>query len=457
MPNAEIYEQLTVLLEQDEIIADAEPLLKDQRGRYVGRAECVLKPKSRESVQKIMRFCFEHRIPVTPQGGNTGLCGGAVPDGGVLLNMSALNRIRSVSVADNAITVEAGCILQHVQEEAGRHGRLFPLSLASEGSCQIGGNIACNAGGLNVLRYGTMRDLVIGLEVVLPNGDVVEHLSPLHKNTTAYDLRHLFIGSEGTLGVITAATLKLFALPKVFQTAWVGAESIDRAVELLTLVQGRFAERLSGFELLSRFALDLSSAYSKLPQPLDAPWHILLELGDTGSGQDWAEPLAECLFEHGFENAVLARSENERSVFWRLRENISAAQRHLGASIKHDIAVPIAEVARFVSQTERALSDTYADMNIVVFGHLGDGSLHYNTFLPQVLDNEVYRFEDEINRIVYQQVLACGGTIAAEHGIGKVKNHWLTAVRSEAEIALMRAIKAQLDPFNIMNPGKLLP
>ncbi|MDO5059978.1 MAG: FAD-binding oxidoreductase [Neisseria sp.] len=450
-------ETLLAMLEEGEIITDTAPLLQDMRRRYTGRADVVLMPKSVAAVQKIMRFCFAERIAVTPQGGNTGLVGGAVPDGGVLLNLSKLNRIRALNVADNAITVEAGCILQQVQEAAAEADRLFPLRLASEGSCQIGGNIACNAGGLNVLRYGSMRDLVIGLEVVLPDGGLIEHLAPLHKNTTAYDLRHLFIGSEGTLGVITAATLKLFAKPKTAETAWVGAASIEEAVRLLSLVQGRFAERLVSFELVSRFALDLSAPFSGLAQPLDADWHILLELNDTLTDSGLADSLAECLYENGFENAVLAQSENEREAFWRLRENISAAQKNLGASIKHDIAVPIAEVARFVRQTEAALLQEYEDMNIVVFGHLGDGSLHYNTFLPQVLDNDVYRFEDAVNRIVYENVLACSGTVAAEHGIGQVKNHWLPAVRSEAEIALMRAIKAQLDPHNIMNPGKLLP
>ncbi len=448
---------LLQFLSADEILEDASAWLTDQRRRYTGTADAVVQPKSVAAVQKLMRFCFENRIPVTPQGGNTGLCGAAVPEGGVLLNLSKLNRIRSINLADNAVTVDAGAVLQTVQEAAAAAGRLFPLSLASEGSCQIGGNIACNAGGLNVLRYGTMRDLVLGLEVVLPNGELVSHLHPLHKNTTGYDLRHLFIGSEGTLGVITGATLKLFALPKTVETVWVGVDSIERAVELLTLVQGGFAERLCSFELVSRFALALSSDFSGIGQPVDAPWHILLELADSMESGGLGEELAEFLLAHGFDNAVAAQSEAERQALWTLRENISASQRNLGASIKHDIAVPIEKVAKFVADCESALQTAFHGINIVMFGHLGDGSLHYNTFLPGVLDNGVYEYEDAVNAVVYENVLACNGTVAAEHGIGVVKKQWLPSVRSAAEIALMRAVKAKLDPRGIMNPGKLLP
>ena len=450
------YRRLAALLAPGEI-SDNAALLTDQRRRYTGRADLLLQPRDTESVRKIMRFCFEHRLPVTPQGGNTGLCGAAVPNGGILLNLSRLNRIRSLSLADNAITVEAGAILQNVQEAAAQAGRLFPLSLASEGSCQIGGNIACNAGGLNVVRYGTTRDLVLGLEVVLPDGSLLSHLAPLHKNTTGYDIRQLFIGSEGTLGIITAATLKLFSPPQTTATAWVGLDSIEEAVRLLTHIQGRFAERLCSFELVSRPALALSAAYSHLSPPIDAEWHILLELNDSLPRPELADDLAGFLFEHGWENAVLAQSEGERAELWRLREDISAAQKALGASIKHDIAVPIARVAELVANASAALKQAYEGIEIIVFGHLGDGSLHFNTFLPHIRSNQAYEYEDGINRIVYQHTLACQGTIAAEHGIGQVKNHWLPSVRSPVEIELMRAIKKQLDPHNLFNPGKLFP
>lgn len=452
-----LKQALSAFLTESEIVADEQPFLIDQRKRYVGRADIIVQPESVEKIQALMQFCFANKIAVTPQGGNTGLCGAAVPDGGILLNLSRLNRIRGINLADNAITVDAGVVLQNVQQEAARAGRLFPLSLASEGSCQIGGNIACNAGGLNVLRYGTMRDLVLGLEVVLPDGRLVSHLHPLHKNTTGYDLQHLFIGSEGTLGIITGATLKLFAQPQTVETAWVGVETIEQAVALLTAVQSRFAERLNSFELISRFALDLSSDFSNIARPVEAPWHVLLELADSLEDGGLGDLLAEFLFQHGFENTVLAQSEAERQSLWTLRENISASQRRLGASIKHDIAVPIAEVAGFVRSCEPALQKAFSDIQVVVFGHLGDGSLHYNTFLPQVLSNEVYQYEDAVNAIVYEHVLASKGTIAAEHGIGQVKNQWLPRVRTEAEIALMRAIKVQLDPDNLLNANKLLP
>ena len=455
MPN--LYDRFLEFLSPAEILEATPALLNDQRRRFVSEPDIILQPHSIENVQEIMRFCFEHRIPVTPQGGNTGLCGAAVASGGVLLNLSKINRIREINLADNSITVEAGVILQNVQKAAAEAGRLFPLSLASEGSCEIGGNIACNAGGLNVLRYGSMRDLVLGLEVVLPNGELVSHLQPLHKNTTGYDLRHLFIGSEGTLGIITAATLKLFARPQTIATAWVGLDDIESAVQLLTAVQGHFAERLTSFELISRYALALSSEFSHLKQPTDANWHVLLELTDSVPDAALDEKLAEFLYQNGQENSIIAQSEQERLDLWTLRENISASQRKLGTSIKHDIAVPIAQVAAFVRQCAPALETRFPGIQIVCFGHLGDGSLHYNTFLPDVLSNEAYRYEDAVNTIVYEHILACHGTIAAEHGIGTIKKHWLPSVRTPSEIALMRAIKAQLDPHGIMNPGKLLP
>ena len=457
MTHPDLYTQLRLFLDGNEITEPSPDLLTDQRRRFTSSPDIVLQPRSVESVQNIMRFCFKHKIPVTPQGGNTGLCGAAVAENGVLLNLSKLNRIREINLADNSITVDAGAVLQNVQQAAAEAGRLFPLSLASQGSCEIGGNIACNAGGLNVLRYGTMRDLVLGLETVLPDGSLVSHLHPLHKNTTGYDLRHLFIGSEGTLGVITGASLKLFALPQTTATAWVGLPDIESAVRLLTLIQGHFAERLCSFELISRFALELSSGFSNIQKPVEAEWHILLELTDSVPDPELADRLAEFLFERGLENSVLAQSEQERNDLWALRENISASQRSLGTSIKHDIALPIARVAAFVRRCAPALKARFADIEIVCFGHLGDGSLHYNTFLPEIMGNDVYEYEDIINTIVYENILQDNGTIAAEHGIGTIKKHWLPRVRTESELALMRAVKAHLDPYNIMNPGKLLP
>ncbi len=452
-----MYTELRALLSPNELPSDTAPFLLDQRKRYTSTDCLVVQPNSVQSVQKIVRFCAARDITITPQGGNTGLVGGSVAQGGVLLNLSKLNRIRHVNLADNTITVDAGCILHNGQAAAAEANRFFPLSLASEGSCQIGGNIACNAGGLNVLRYGTMRDLVVGLEVVLPNGELLSHLNPLHKNTTAYELKHLFIGSEGTLGIITGATLKLFAPPQSTETAWVGIDSIQSAVQLLSLVKNQFAERLCSFELVSQFALNLSAQHSHIVPPVQAAWHVLIELTDSLARDDLGDLLADFLYTNGYENSVLAQSEQERQDLWTLRENISASQRALGASIKHDIAMPIVAVADFVEQCGAELIQHYPDMDIVVFGHLGDGSLHYNTFLPNVLSNDVYQHEDTINQIVYRHTLQQNGTIAAEHGIGSLKRHWLPSVRSPTEIALMKAIKAQLDPQQLFNPHKLLP
>lgn len=452
-------------LQANELItepADMAGFCLDQRRRYTGEVWAVVQPRSVQAVQTVVRYCYQHHIPITPQGGNTSLCGGATPSDevagqGIILSLSKLNRVRELNLADNCITVEAGRILQQVQQDAAATGRLFPLSLASEGSCQIGGNIACNAGGVNVVRYGTMRDLVMGIEVVLPDGELVSHLTPLHKNTTGLDVKQLMVGSEGTLGIITAATLKLFAPIRTQVTLWVGVDSIDEAVQLLQTMQQQFAERLSSFELVSAFALTLSTQLLGAEPPLAAPWHVLLELTDSTEHPQLAEQCAQCLIEHGFDNAVLAESEQQRQQLWALRENISEAQRHLGASIKHDIAMPIAQVARFVHACAPVLQDAFPTAKIVVFGHLGDGSLHYNVFLPDVLGQEVYAHEARMNALVYEQVLQCGGTIAAEHGIGQLKTEWMPRMRSAAELALMRQIKQQLDPKQLFNRGKVLP
>lgn len=453
----QLREEMLKILSPNEIPAEQEIFLLDQRKRYVSQNCLVVQPISVENIQAVVRFCQRHRITITPQGGNTGLVGGSVANEGIILNLSKLNQIRCVNLADNTITVDAGCVLHDVQAAASEVNRFFPLSLASEQSCQIGGNIACNAGGLNVLRYGTMRDLVVGLEVVLPNGELISHLQPLHKNTTAYELRHLFVGSEGTLGIVTGATLKLFAMPNTIETAWVGVDSIEEAVLLLSLVKNYFAERLCSFELISDFALQLSVKFSQLTQPVNAKWHILLELNDSLMRDDLGDLLVAFLCEHGYENSVLAQSEQTRKNLWTLRENISASQRALGANIKHDVAVPIEKVADFIEQSSTDLLRRYPKMQLVIFGHLGDGSLHYNTFFPEILNNDVYQFENEVNDVVYRHVLAYDGTIAAEHGIGSLKKHWLPSVRTIDELALMRVIKQQLDPDNIFNPDKLFP
>lgn len=465
MPTATHLTQLRQILTPSEILTDNEliaPFCTDQRNRYHGQVFAVLQPHTVSSVQNIVRYCQQQHIPVTPQGGNTGLCGGATPHAsiagkGIILSLSKLNRVRQLNLADNTITVEAGMILADVQTAARDANRYFPLSLASEGSCQIGGNIASNAGGLNVVRYGTMRDLVLGLEYVLADGELVSHLYPLHKNTSGYEMYQQIIGSEGTLAIITAATLKLFAPPQSVLTAWVGVENIHAATNLLSTLKKYFAERLSSYELISQTALSLSASYSQLREPISANWHILLELSDSLPAQDLTAPLISVLEQGNWLNTVVAQSENERQHLWTLRENISAAQRNLGASIKHDIVVPIKHVAEFVESCQQQLASTFPQTKTILFGHLGDGSLHYNVFIADIRGNDVYHYENSINQLIYEQVLSHHGSIAAEHGIGQLKNQWLPRVRCNAEIKWMWAQKQYLDPQGILNPGKVLP
>ncbi|MBP6116353.1 MAG: FAD-binding oxidoreductase [Neisseriaceae bacterium] len=434
----------------------------DYRQRFVGEALAVLQPNSTAEVQTIVRWAQRAGVRITPQGGNTSLCGGATPSAdkaerpAVVLSMNKLNRLRGLSLVDGCMTVEAGMVLKTAQETAAAAGRYFPLSLASEGSCQIGGNIACNAGGLNVVRYGTMRDLVMGLEVVLPDGTLIDHLTPLHKNTTGLDLKQLFIGSEGTLGIITAATLKLFAQSKTTVTAWVGLPDIDAACALLSLLKGEFAERVSSFELLSARALQLSCAFTGLKSPMTAPWHILLELTDSMILPQLGESLLTVLMQAGYEEVVLAQTEQQRRQLWQLRESVSEAQRDLGASIKHDIALPISSVAAFIHQNMPKVAALYEDASLVVFGHLGDGSLHYNVFLSQTLGAEVYASEAVINATVYADVLAFNGTIAAEHGIGQLKKEWLKSQLREEELSLFKHLKYGIDKGLLFNNGKVV-
>lgn len=451
-----LFNLFSAHLSADEMVRDNDKiaaLLLDRRERYTSCADIVLSPTSTQSVQKIMRICWANKIPVVPIGGNTGLCGGATINGGVLLSLEKLNQINPVNTADRCITVGSGCLLYQVQQAAKDAGLFFPLSLASEGSCQIGGNIAANAGGINVLRYGTMRDLVLGLEVVLPNGEMISSLQPLHKNTAGLDLKHLFIGSEGTLGVITAATLKLFLLPQQVEALWADCQTIDDCINLLNLLQKYSLGSLKSFELISHAALMVSANDLRTTPPTNAAWHILCEWEKTPH----TDRLPETLLQHGFEHIFIAQNEQQRQNWWRLRENISAAQKRRGVSIKHDIALSISKLADFVLQCEKNIQAAFANAEIVLFGHLGDGSLHYNIFLPDYPDKTAYQFENQINSIVYQTVLQHNGTIAAEHGVGILKKHWLKNMRNASELVLMQAIKQHFDPDNIMNPNKVYP
>jgi FAD/FMN-containing dehydrogenase len=439
----------------------------DWRKRYHGRARLVVRPASTAEVAAVVRACAAEGASIVPQGGNTGLVGASVPDGSgtqVLMHMGRLNRIRAIDGANLTMTVEAGCLLQSVQEAAAAQGWLFPLSLAAEGSCTIGGNLATNAGGTQVMRYGNARELCLGLEVVTAEGEVWDGLSGLRKDNTGYDLRDLFIGSEGTLGLITAATLKLYPLPAVVTTALASLDWLDSAVEFLGLAQARLGASLTGFEVMNRFSMELVRRhFPQLAQPLPgAGWTVLLEQSDNESeaqAQQRFESLLEAALERGLiTDAAVATSLEQAKAMWHLREAIPLAQSLEGLNIKHDISVPISRIPAFVRATDEALERAMPGVRLVDFGHLGDGNLHYNVQAPAGMDAQRFLAEHEarVNGIVYDAVTAHGGSISAEHGIGELKRDELARRKSPVALKLMRAIKQALDPHGRMNPGRVV-
>jgi FAD/FMN-containing dehydrogenase len=439
----------------------------DWRKRYRGRALAVVRPASTVEVAAVVRACAMHGVGLVAQGGNTGLVGGSVPDDSgaqVLLSLNRMNRIRAVDAPNLTLTAEAGCVLQAVQEAAADQGLLFPLSLAAEGSCTIGGNLATNAGGTQVLRYGNARDLCLGLEVVTAAGEIWNGLSGLRKDNTGYDLRDLFIGSEGTLGVITTATLKLFPQPAASSTALATLATLDAAVTLLQLAQARLGAGLTGFEVMSEYSLGLvRSHFPQLAQPLAAsPWTVLLEQSDS-ENEDHARGLFETLLETALDrgliaDAAVARSTAQSRTMWHLREAIPMAQSLEGLNIKHDIALPVSAIPRFVTATDAALRQAFPSVRLVNFGHLGDGNLHYNVQAPAGADAAAFvrDCEPAVNAIVYDAVGVYGGSISAEHGIGTLKRDELVRRKSPIALSLMRAVKQALDPQGIMNPGRVL-
>ena len=439
----------------------------DWRKRYQGRARLVVRPGSTAEVAAVVRACAAAGVAIVPQGGNTGLVGASVPDGSgaqVLMHMGRLNRIRAIDGANLTMTVEAGCLLQTVQEAAAAQGWLFPLSLAAEGSCTIGGNLATNAGGTQVVRYGNARELCLGLEVVTAEGEVWDGLSGLRKDNTGYDLRDLFIGSEGTLGLITAATLKLYPLPAAVTTALASLDWLDSAVEFLGLAQARLGASLTGFEVMNRFSLDLVRRhFPQLAQPLpSAGWTVLLEQSDNESEAQATqrfELLLEAALERGLiTDAAVAVSLEQAKLMWHLREAIPLAQSLEGLNIKHDISVPISRIPAFVRATDEALERAVPGVRLVDFGHLGDGNLHYNVQAPAGTDAQRFLAEQEarVNGIVYDAVISHGGSISAEHGIGALKRDELARRKSPVALKLMRAIKQALDPHGRMNPGRVV-
>jgi D-lactate dehydrogenase (cytochrome) len=443
--------------------ADIAPYVTEERNLFHGHSPLILRPGSTAEVSAICKLATEHRIALVPQGGNTGLVGGQTPHHGeVVISMRRMDKIREVDTASNTMTVEAGVILQNAQQRAADADRLFPLSLGAEGSCTIGGNLSTNAGGTAALAYGVAREMALGLEVVLADGRIFNGLSKLKKDNTGYDLRNIFIGAEGTLGIITAATLKLFPKPRAVETAFVGLKSPADALKLLEISQNEAAGSLTSFELLADISVDFSVRHGidvRSPLSDKHPWYVLMELS---SSRDDARAALEAILARGMEDgivddAVIAANLSQRSAFWKLRDEMSAAQKPEGGSIKHDVSVPVAAVPDFIAEANAAVIKLIPGARPVPFGHLGDGNIHYNVSQPVGADTADFLARwHEVNAVVFAIVLRMGGSISAEHGIGVLKRDELPDVKDKVAIELMRGIKAMLDPLGIMNPGKVL-
>src|SRR4051794_24814535 len=443
--------------------AEIAPYVTEERDLFHGRSPLVLRPGSTAEVSAICKLASEHRIALVPQGGNTGLVGGQTPHNGeVVISMRRMDKIRDIDTASNTMTCEAGVVLQIAQQRASEADRLFPLSLGAEGSCTIGGNLSTNAGGTAALAYGVAREMALGLEVVLADGRILNTLSKLKKDNTGYDLRNIFIGAEGSLGIITAATLKLFPKPRAVETAFVGLKSPDDALKLLSISRNEAAGSLTSFELLADIAVDFSVRHSidvRAPLADEHPWYVLMELS---SSRDGARGALEAILERGMEegivdDAAIAASLSQRQAFWKLRDEMSAAQKPEGGSIKHDVSVPVAAVPAFIAEANAAVVKLIPGSRPVPFGHLGDGNIHYNVSQPIGADAAGFLARwHEVNAVVFDIVLRMGGSISAEHGIGMLKRDELPEVKDKVAIELMRGIKAMLDPLGIMNPGKVL-
>ena len=477
-PASRLVVQLTQLLGSAHVLTHADPTTdpttdlsaweNDWRKRHRGRALAVVRPANTAEVAAVVRACAAAQVSIVPQGGNTGLVVGAAPDTSgtqVVLSLQRLNRIRQLDPANLTLTAEAGCILAHVQQAAEQANLLFPLSLAAEGSCTIGGNLATNAGGTQVVRHGNARDLCLGLEVVTAQGEVWNGLSGLRKDNTGYDLRHLLVGSEGTLGIITAATLKLSPRPAASLTAWAAVPSLDAAVALLGLAHHHLGPGLTGFEAMGQFALGLTHTHFphlRVPFWQTSPWCVLLELADHES-EAHARGLLEALLGSALDqgtvtDAVVAESLGQARQLWHIRECIPLAQAEEGLNIKHDIGIPISRIPAFVAHTDALLQQAVPGVRLVNFGHLGDGNLHYNVQAPTGVDSADFlrTHETSINGLVYSAVQQFGGSISAEHGIGSLKVHTLPKHKDPVALAMMAAIKQALDPHHLLNPSRML-
>ena len=445
-----------------------EPHVVDWRGRTRGSALAVLRPAATAEVAAAVRLCAEHGIGIVPQGGNTGQCAAAIPSADnrqVVLSLGRMHSIRAIDERNNTLTAEAGCVLKNIQDEAARIDRLFPLSLGAEGSCQIGGNLATNAGGTAVLRYGNAREMVLGLEVVLANGAIWDGLRGLRKDNTGYDLKQLFLGAEGTLGIITAAVLKLYPRPKARATAFAAVRSPQAAVELLSLFRARCGDRVTGFEIISRLCIDLLRKHlPKYPEPLRErhEWYLLCELNDTLAATDLGAIMEETLLAATEQqlvlDAVIATSEAQAQTLWRMREEVPEANRMEGPWVRHDVAVPVSRIPELIERGTLTLQTRFPGLRVVAFGHIGDGNIHFNATAPEGAPPEAFiKRQHEVYDIVHTLVMALGGTFSAEHGIGLVKVDEMTRYKSPIELDMMRRLKRAFDPDGIMNPGKVLP
>ena len=470
-PSTETLDRLVAVVGERYVLRDATDMqsyLVEWRDKYFGEAALVLRPGSVEEVSSILKIANETRTAIVPQGGNTGLVGAQIPfETGheVVLSLSRLNKVRNIDPDNNTITVDAGCVLQSVQNAADEVDRLYPMRIGSEGSCQIGGNIGTNAGGTAVLAYGNTRDLVLGLEVVLADGRIWNGLRRLRKDNTGYDLKNLFIGAEGTLGIVTGAVLKLFPKPKDRATALIGLASPAGALELLTLAQERSGRRVTGFEIIPRFGIDIVLRHGEnMRDPLEAvhPWYVLMEMSGGGEAGALNETATEIL-ELGFErelvsDAALAASEAQANLFWRMREVVSEVQKLEGGSIKFDVSVPVSAVPDFIAQVTEACETLEPGCRPLPYGHMGDGNIHCNVSQPVGADKQAFldRWGD-FDEAVHEVVARFSGSISAEHGIGRMKRDFMPQIKDPVELELMYALKRQFDPKGILNPGKVLP
>ena len=438
------------------------PHLVEWRGAYEGRTRLMVSPATTQETAAVVAACRDSATAIVPQGGNTGLCGGAIPDRSgdqVILSLHRMNRVRDVDPENFSMEVDAGCILAKAQDAAKSAGRFFPLSLSAEGTCQVGGNLSTNAGGINVGRYGTARALVLGLEVVLADGSVLDTMRSLRKDTAGYDLKQLFIGSEGTLGIITGATLRLFPDPGELSTAFIGLDSPGAAVALLGHLRTRLDDRIESFELVSQRVLELVVQHipgASRPFGDGCPWYVLMDSALRGDSELLEESLLAEARDGRLLDAIVAKNAGEAEKFWRLRHSIAEAERQEGKALKHDISVPLSRMQEFLARGDELLAALRPDLELIAFGHVGDGNLHYNVVLPRDLPDEEWQSEGRrITGALYDLVDELGGSFSAEHGVGQAKKEWLALYRAGPELEMMKTLKETLDPANILNPGKV--